>query len=534
MKGGELKLTEANMTALTISGLILLFMIVPYLTGNVYGFIFRKKEMGIVSTYLAGMAIIYALLTVLQFIIIKTKLNFCEVTKIYNIVFIVCMVLGVVSLVMRLAKQKAIHWDIQLGKKSLWIFAMILLQGILYIGLKTPYFEDNALLETARVTLDTGSVYEYNAFTGMKVKAGFPLSNKLMFLPMFYAYVSAFSGVDLAIMFNFVMPIVTFLSFYLVMILWVQKLSKENGKKWELWLFLIVWIVQVSDGFSHSTAFRVLHSGYTGEAIFFGVLFAYALYAIKNKGYLIALISVATFPGLIKYDLLVEFAKGFDEYWTMAALGGGMLLLYILSAVYSVIKNRRIRVEILNLNLIITNAVMAIWENIVTGENKTSKKVLRGGLILLVLLLCGNIMIISDATAWRSNAYGITKAEYEILQMLDEDDVVGKRVVACDELLKWMKRMGMKVEPVIGYDLGSRNLDWYSYENYDENHTKLWQSVNHATANMEYELEGLAEEIDMDYVVVKRLTELIPITKSERIKCVYDNPDYIVYFVDKK
>ena len=51
---------------------------------------------------------------------------------------------------------------------------------------------------------------------------------------------------------------------------------------------------------------------------------------------------------------------------------------------------------------------------------------------------------------------------------------------------------------------------------------------------MEYELEALAEEIDMDYIVVKRITEFIPITKNERIKCVYDNPDYIVYFVDKK
>ena len=50
MKGKELKLTEVNMTALTISGLILLFMIVPYLTGNVYGFVFRKKEMGIYAS----------------------------------------------------------------------------------------------------------------------------------------------------------------------------------------------------------------------------------------------------------------------------------------------------------------------------------------------------------------------------------------------------------------------------------------------------------------------------------------------------
>ena len=522
------------MTALTISGLILLFMIVPYLTGNVYGFIFRKKEMGIASTYLAGMAIVYATLTALQFIIIKFKFNFEDVTKMYNIMLIVCAALGVVCFIIRLVKEKKIYWDIVVSKKAAWIFCLILFQGILYIGLKNPYFEDNALLETARVTLETGTVYEYNAFTGVKAQAGFPLSNKLMFLPMFYAYVSALSGVDLALMFNFVMPVVTFVSFYLVMLLWVQKLAKELGQKWELWLFLLVWIVQVSDGFSHSTAFRVLHSGYTGEAIFFGVLFTYALYTIKNRSYFIAIVSVATFPGLIKYDLLIDFAKRFDEYWKAATLSGGMLLIYILSVVYLVVKYRKIEVQMLNVNLTITNSLVVLWNSIVEGESKAIKKLAHGAVILVVLLMCGNIMIISNATSWRNNKYGITKPEYEVLQMLNEDGKAGKQVVSCGEVAKWIKRMGVNAEPVIGYDLGNQSVGYYSYEEYDENHTKLWQSVNHATASMEQELTVLVEEIDMDYVVVKRVTDLIPIANSELIKCVYDSPDYLVYFVDKK
>lgn len=522
------------MTTLTIIGLILLFMFVPYLVGNIYSFVFRKKEMGIVSTYLAGMAVVYALLTVLQFAIIKLKFNFAEVTRVYNILFIVCAVLGVAALVLRGIKDKALRWDVEVSKKSIWIFGMILLQGILYIGLKNPYFEDNALLETARVTLETGTVYEYNAFTGIKAQAGFPLSNKLMFLPMLYAYVSAFSGVDLALMFNFVMPAVTFISFYMVMLLWVQKLSKDCGQKWELWMFLLVWIVQVGDGFNHSTAFRVLHSGYTGEAIFFGVLFTYALYAIKNKGYLIAAVSVVTFPGLIKYDLLIEFAKNFDDYWKAAVLSGGMLLIYILSIVYRVVKCKKAEVEMLNVNLMIVHSVTRIWENIVESENKVYTRYLRVGLILLVLLLCGNIMVISNATEWRNNQYGIEKEEYEILQMLDANSDIGIQLAACDEIVKWIKRMGVQVDPVIGYDLGSQKVDWYSYEKYDENHTKLWQSINYPTSNMEQDLNSLMNEIDMDYVVIKYVTDYAPVWDGEWIKCIYDSQDYLVYFVDKK
>ena len=522
------------MTSLMIIGLILLFMIVPYLLGNVYGFAFRKKKMGVVATYLAGMAIMYAILTALQFLVVKFKFNFGEVTKIYSVAFIVCIVLGVIALMIRGIKQRAIYWDVKLSKKSVWILGMVFLQGILYIGLKNPYFEDNALLETARVTLETGTVYECNAFTGMKVQAGFPLSNKLMFLPMLYAYISAISGVDLALMFNFVMPVVTFISFYLVMLLWVQKLAKEHEQRWELWLFLLVWIVQVGDGFNHSTSFRILHSGYTGEAIFFGVLLTYALYEIKNKGYLIALGSIATFLGLVKYDLLMDFAKRCDEYWKEAALSGGILLIYILTVIYMMVKRKKIAVEMLNVNLIITSIAVVVWKEIVECEKNKLKRLGRGGLVLLAFLMCGNVMVVSNATSWRNNQYGIDKEEYEVIRVLDEQSEFGKQVAACDEVVKWLKRLDVKVEPVIGYDLGGVKTGWYSYEKYNETQIKLWTSINYAMASMEQDLNVLSDEIDMDYVVVRRVTENIPIEGNDLIKCVYDSPDYLVYSVDKK
>jgi len=522
------------MTVLMIVGLILLFIVVPYLAGNIYGFLFRKKEMGIVSTYIAGMAVVYACLTAIQFIVIKFKFNFSETSKVYTVFFVVCAIVGMVALVIRGFKDKALRLDIIVSKRSVWIFFIIILQGILYIGLKNPYFEDNALLETARVTLETGTIYEYNAFTGLEVQAGFPLSNKLMFLPVLYAYISSFSGVDLALMFNFVMPVVTFISFYMVMLLWVQRLSKDYGQKWELWLVLLVWVVQVGDGFSHATAFRVLHSGYTGEAIFFGVLLTYALYAIKNKSYLIALGCIATFPGLVKYDLLIDFVKRFGEYWKAAALGGGALLVYILAVVYMFLKSKKIKTEMLNLNLTITYAAAMVWDKMVKEEVTVSKKIIHGGVVLVMLLLCGNIMIVSNATSFRSNPYGANEKEYELLQVLEEKMDKDAKVAACDEVAKWMKRMGVKNEPVIGFDLAGRNVAWYSYEEYDEAHIELWKSLNYASSSMEQDLEVLAEKIDMDYIVVRRVTDYIPIVDNELIKCVYDSPDYIVYFVDKK
>lgn len=523
------------MTVLLIIGLVGLFFIIPYLTGNAYGFIFRKKDMGIVSTYLSGMVIVYALFTALQFIIIKFKFDFGKATRIYHVLLLLCIVMGIVGFFLRLYKDRAIQWDIVITKKTLWVLGLVLFQGILYIGLKNPYFENNALLETTRVTLETGTIYKYNAFTGLEAQAGFPLSNKLMFLPVLYAYISAVSGVDPALLFNFVMPTVTFLSFYMVMLLWVQRVAKERKQNWELLLFLLVWIVQVGDGFSHSTSFRVLHSGYTGEAIFFGVLAAYALYQIKNRCYLIVIGCLVTFPGLVKFDAVVDLVKSFGLYWKEATLGGGMMLLYILSVLYFVAKNKKVSAVMLNLNLTIVVFASEIWYKVVGGERKATLKIMHGAILLLTLLMCGNIMIVSDVTEWRSNVYGAKETEYQLLRMFE--DASGEetiQVAACDELVQWIKRIGLKMEPVVGYDLGGKGVWWYSYEEYEDDYTRLWSNINDASANMEQELMYLSDKMDMDYVMVRRITDYIPIADNNVITCVYDTPSYLVYLVDNK
>lgn len=522
------------MTVLSIVGLIILYFVVPYLTGNVYGLIFRKKSMGIAATYLSGMAVVYAALTIIQLAVVKFKFDFQDVVMIYHLLFGLCILLGIVGFFVRMLKDKAIRWDIEVSKKSLWIFGIILLQGILYVVLKNPYFEDNALLETARVTLETGTVYQYNAFTGNEAVAGFPLSNKLMFLPMLYAYISKLTGLDMALIFNFVLPVVTFISFYLVMVLWLQQVSDECKVKWETALFMLVWIVQVGDGWNHATVFRVLHSGYTGEAIFFGVLAAYSLYAIKNKSYFITVLSVAAFPGLVKYDAVIDLVKSFGMYRAESAFYTGMMLIYVLALIYWIIKEKKITTKLFNLNLIIVISAARIWNQVVYKENNLRKKMINGAVILLVLFMCGNVKLISDETEWRSNSYGAGKKEYELLKVLEDDSKVEVlKLAACDEVAKWIKRLDFEIEPVIGYDLGGREIWWYSYEKYDEAHNELWQNVNIASVDSEQELMRLTEEIEVDYIVVRRITDLIPIRNNEKLQCVYDGPSYLVYFVDK-
>lgn len=523
------------MTVLVVGGLVLLFFLIPYLAGNAYGFVFRKKTLGIVSTYLSGVAIVYAFLAALQLVVVKFKFDFSETVKIYNVLFLIFIIFGCIGLIMRGYLDKAVKWDVLMSKRTVWILGIILLQGLLYIVLKNPYFENNALLETTKVTMETGTVYEYNAFTGNVALKGFPLSNKLIFLPMFYAYISELFGVNVAVLFNFVLPVVTFISFYLVMILWVQKLGEAHKIKWEMLLLMLIWIVQIGDGWSHSTAFRILHTGYMGEALFFGVLLPYALYLIKNRCYLIAVACAVTFPGLIKYDAVFDFIKGFNEYRKEGAMYGGMLLVYILAVVFYMFKYKKASLHLLILNLTIAVTLSEIWNYAVGREREKVRKILNGTVLLVLTVMCGNMILISDVTQWRNNMYGASETEYEMLKKLDDENEDGAiKIAACDEVIKWVKRLDFDIEPVVGYDLGGKEVQWYSYEEYDENHTRLWQNVNYAAVDMEQELMSLKDEIDMDYVIVERITDLIPIVNNTEIKCVYATPSYLVYSVDKK
>lgn len=523
------------MTVLVSISVIALFFLVPFLAGNIYSVVFRKKTIGIAGLYLSGMAIVYALLFVLQLAIIKLKLDFAKVSKLYHLFFLIFLTLGTLCFLWKLFKQKNVTWDIIWSKKAIFIYALIVLQGVLYIALKNPYFENNALLETTKITMETGTIYEYNAFTKQVAAAGFPLSNKLMFLPVLYAYISNTFGINPSILFNFVVPVVTFLSFYLVMNLWVQKLGKEHNISWKMLLLVLVWTIQAGDAWSHSTAFRVLHTGYMGEAIFFGIIFAYALYSIENKCYFISLVCLLTFPGLIKYDAVFDFIKGFGGYWKEAATYSGMLVIFIIAAVYYVVSRKKISTHLLNLNLTICFAFSEIRNRVMKKETAKWHRIASGTVLVLLLLMCGNLTVISDATQWRSNSYGAPKEEYELLESLaTEEKEEPLRIMAYDEVNRWICRLDFNILPVVGYDFGGEDIGWYSYETYDERHTKLWETIRYSTVDMEDKLMELKEEIPMDYIIVRRITKEIPIQNNKEIQCVQKTASYLVYSVDKK
>ena len=523
------------MTILISVGIIALFFCIPYLTGNIYALMLRKKTTGIVGTYLSGLAIVYLGLLALQMAFIKLRFDFEYAAKMYHIFFLALGVLGFVCLLIRATKKHSLKMDIVWTKKAWWVYVLILVQGVLYIVFKNPYFENNSLWETAKITMQTGTIYEYNAFSGLQTVAGFPLSNKLMFLPVLYAYISTVFGVNVAVIVNYIVPVVTFVSFYLVMILWVQKLAQEEKINWTRMLVALICIIQVGDAWSHSTAFRVLHTGYMGEAIFFGILVPYVLMGMKNKCYLIAGAGLLAFPGLVKFDALMIFIKEFGTYWKEMAYCSGMTVLCIISIALYIRRSKKISPHLLNLNLTICLEFCHVWEYVVSGEENRRKSVCNGGVLVALLLLCGNMTVVSDATEWRSNLYGATKTEYEILKQFSDEIAEGKAVsvLAHDDINKWICRLDFPIDTIVGYDYAHNATDWYSYEDYDEEHIQAWETI-HVLDGLLMEIDDVTEKFDIDYIILERITEILPIRDDPDYKCVIRDEEYLVYSVDKK
>ena len=522
------------MTVLTALCVIALFFIVPFLIGNIYYAVFHKKTMGVASIYLSGMAFMYAGLLGIQLFIIKFKFNFLTASRIYSWVCLGLIVLGGLSFVLNLLKKR-ISFEIAWSKNAWWIYGLIVLQGVLNIVLKNPYFENNALLEMTKVTMETGTIYEYNAFTKTVAVAGFPLSNKLMYLPVFYAYICGVFKVNPSILLNFIVPVVTFLSFYIVMCLWIRLLAKEYHVAWQKLLFALACIVQVGDGWMHSTSFHVLHEGYTGEAIFFGIIAVYLLYDLKNGRYLTALACMAAYPGLVKYDAVLDYVKNPNEFWMGENTYGAYLALFFAGVLFLLFNQKKMNWSLLNVNLTICTCAILVWERAMMQAKNKKEKIAVGVVLIFLLLLCGNMTIVSGATQWRSNRYGVPQKEYAVLNEVAKnakDDVL--QVMAYDSVNKWIRRTDFPIEPVVGYDAGMNNAKWYSYETYNEPEKELWELIHYESDQMESGLMVLKEEIPMDYIVTRCITEWIPIEGNPDIVCVIRTPEYLVYSVDKK
>ncbi len=528
----------ATLFLVQILKLLLLIITVPmlcYLAGSVYNTFIMKKNRGTVSSCLTGLIFLLFYLFIIQLFVVKMDWTFRQTSRCYTAFFLAIVLLGTIARFVMHKRGYKYENKHQVTKKEVILYVIIVLQGILCIGLKNPYFKDNGLMEMTKVILDTDSIYDYNAFTGVVCLKGFPLSNKLMVMPQLYAYLSDIFGLEVSLLYNYAIPILTFISYYAVMILCCKKMEEESQIAWQRLLFAVILLTQLGDYWTQTVSFRVLHSGYMGEAVLLGIIVPFIIYEIKNNSYSICMLSIFSVPLLIKYDTIFELIMDFSYYLGQAGYHGGMWILYVISVLWLFFGKHGNKMEILNVNLTISYCLCQLWNWICTQKKDKRVKVLSGCFVTLVLLLSGNLTFVSDATEWRSNVYGAEKEEYQVLSYIANEAYDGDvlKVMACAEVNQWINRLDLPIDTVVGHDMDTLEVGWYSYEEYDANYTRLWENINQVTNNLELELMELIDLIEMDYIILNNATDILPIRDNERIQYCFQTPSYTVYSVDK-
>ena len=125
------------MTALVSVGMIILLFLIPFLVGNIYSAVLRKKDMGIARLYLSGLVIMYAGLFIMQLAVVKFRFDFAKMELCYHIYFVALIVLGLVALCVNVVLRRKVKFDLIWSKKAILIYGLIVLQGFLsFLGQK--------------------------------------------------------------------------------------------------------------------------------------------------------------------------------------------------------------------------------------------------------------------------------------------------------------------------------------------------------------------------------------------------------------
>lgn len=520
--------------------LIFSLIFVPYMIGNICAIKKTVKKTSVVEKYLNGMVFILSILLVLQAVFIKFKFDFGKIEKTYTTVISVLIILGILGLALCIVRKKGLKFPLKGFVKNKGSFAaliLIIVQVIINVGLYNTYYENNATIETARTILQTGTIYQYGSFTGRIATYAFPLSNKLMILPVLYAWLSDLFHVDVAVVMGICVPIMTISLMYAVVVLWVKKIYPDDMQKQNRFMLLYIMLVWFGDYIQYATPFRVLHMGYSGEAILFGILLPYAFYRLKEKKYSIPMLTLFTIPALIKFDAIVVFLKDIVSYFYRVNTGGGYLLLWILAIVYLWARGKH-KISLQTPCILITIAE-GMTETVEQCKNNMKKyKAAPMVIVSLVVFLAGTMRILPHEISKRDNVYSIDSEEMDVLTFLEDDYVQeGKAgvpiVLAADQLNKWIRRMDVSAQPLLGYAIDGYDINWYSYEGYSDEKLAARALMNTYCNDANKEFIDTLNRVECDYYIFYKKyvleREIDRIADGLGAKIIYDDGKYLVY-----
>ena len=263
---------------------VLLIFIMPYMAGYLLKEITRQQATNQLEPYLIGFFFLFFVQGVIFIPAVFLSIPFETADSIMLALFLLILAAFLILLTISFIKsarekkdpQKAGRWKKEeeiLGICAFFVFILVLLRIFWGIG----YAREDAMLETVKTTLDTKTMFQYHPLTGQKMEFGMIASKKIVTLPLYYAFLTSFTGLNANVLLYGILPVYTLMTAVGATYLLVSDLVGKNRTK-ILVFHILLGLLILAGGYQRDiVGYHILYNGYAGETICAVIFIPYML-----------------------------------------------------------------------------------------------------------------------------------------------------------------------------------------------------------------------------------------------------------------
>lgn len=269
---------------------IIVILTLPYMAGYILKSIMNIKEISQMEIYLIGFFFVLFLqgkiFTTGNVVLHKSFDDICNGFWIVTIIMFVLFILALIfNITVRLKKGNGnTIYHTKWSKQDLLLLGLVIITAaavVFRVLSLHNYLRSDLMLATVRTTMSTRTMFEYNHIISQRFTLGLISSKKIITLPLYYAYLSSYFGIEETLLLYIILSIKTIMCMYFACMTFISPIMK-NRRKLLIFAFFLSTLFLSGDYYSGSIGTRLLWNGYSGETIVAAVIIPYIMYVITD------------------------------------------------------------------------------------------------------------------------------------------------------------------------------------------------------------------------------------------------------------
>ncbi len=447
---------------------ILCLLVFPFLAGVTVTKIFGTRNRGYFFTYIIGFLFLVLFFIPSLLAALKLDLTLKGLEKIWFAAVILLSAPGLLIFVSECIGKKlpSVNLSIKSLKERAPVFITLLLVWIFSVFLQVPSFANDDTWEIVANTVAHDSIYGYSSFTGKALTAGLPIFNKVYVMPLIYAVLVDFFGIEMTLLAGAVIPtFVLFANTYLTC-----KLFKKLLPSAALNIFMCAYFCVMaagtylpSNGIPVTVGYSVIREGYSGYAFCYGLVLPAFLFLLSEKKRIFAVLTLATASGLVRIDRIFYAFFAPFKWLRSVNLAGKLAVLYIVAVIALILLHHLKKKKYPAFVFLFPSAAIAFVVTELSNLIVEKKKRLVFGLgVAFIIFAACDFMPGKDAES--GNIFTYDAREREAVKLLESDACVLSTKDFCSKL----RRIDGNKKCILGRDYGSSYLVGLNYEEESE------------------------------------------------------------------